>query len=147
MALPTNIRLGWAGLRRTNTSLLRTFVNYACKKFHITVPCFIFQAWRLLISGYPFSLADEAGKSARKCFQVRYSALISSSVLNILSTKVGHTYAWMAILEEADSDKLSSLFRYGINHPSKRCYSTGVKRGGTTQVGHSLAYGHSGRGW
>ncbi len=33
-ALPTNIRLGWKCLPRTNTSSLQTFLNYTCKKSH-----------------------------------------------------------------------------------------------------------------
>ncbi len=32
--LPTNIRLDRKGLPGTNTSLLRNFVNYGCKKFY-----------------------------------------------------------------------------------------------------------------
>ncbi len=33
LAFPTNIRLGWKGLRRTN-SLLRKSINNGCKKFY-----------------------------------------------------------------------------------------------------------------
>jgi hypothetical protein len=38
LASPTNIRLGWKGLPRTNTSLLRKSVNYTCKKFIVQAP-------------------------------------------------------------------------------------------------------------
>jgi len=33
LALPTKIRLGRKGLTGPNTSLLRKYVNYCCKKF------------------------------------------------------------------------------------------------------------------
>jgi hypothetical protein len=39
LASPTNIRLGWNGLPRTNTlDCLKKSVNYGCKKFYNTVP-------------------------------------------------------------------------------------------------------------
>jgi hypothetical protein len=50
LALPSNIRLGWRGLSGTNTSLLRTFINYDCKKFYNVGPLSAFARFEASIT-------------------------------------------------------------------------------------------------